>query len=102
MALGKRVSLPSARHKALGKECFNFFKKISSLPSASIGALDKEIIKKIKSLPSAVPGALGKVFFKKKIKKKILAECRVRGTRQSIFEKNFCRVPDLGHSAKKF
>jgi len=56
------VSLPSASHQALGKECFNFFLKISSLPSAYTGALGKEIIKKIKSLPSAVQGALGKVF----------------------------------------
>ena len=83
-------------------------------------ALGKDILKQIKSLPSVVPGALGKVFFKKKLKK-ILAKCRVRGTRQSIFQKkiaecqiwdtrqrnfkknlNLCRVPDLGHSAKKF
>ena len=76
-------SLSSATDKALGKEGFNFFLflKISSLPSASTGALGKEIIKKIKSLPSAVTVALGKVFFLKKI---------------------LCRVPDLRHSAKDF
>ena len=74
--------MPSARHKALGKECLKFFLKKSFLPSASTGALDKEIIKKIKSLPSAVPGALGKVnFFKKKFLR---------------------RAPDLRHSAKNF
>ena len=67
MALDKGVSLPSARIRHSAKRVLNFFKKNSSLPSASTGALGKEIIKKNKSLPSAVPGALGKVFFLKKI-----------------------------------
>ena len=66
MALGKRClcRVPGIKHSA--KRILNFFKKNSSLLSASTGALGKEIIKKIKSLPSAVPGALGKVFFLKK------------------------------------
>jgi len=64
--------VPAIRHSA--KSVLNFLKKISSLPSASTGALGKEIIKKIKSLSSVVPGALGKAFF---LKKKSLPECQI-------------------------
>ena len=121
MALGKRClcRVPGIRHSA--KRVLNFFKKISSLPSASTGALGKEIIKKIKSLPSTVLRALGKVFFFKKnslpsarsetlgneffFKKiKSLPSDRSGALGKEFFfkkESNLCRVPNSRHSAKK-
>ena len=117
MALGKGglCRVPRIRHSA--KRVLNFFKKIHLCRVPSQGTRQRHL-KKIKSLSSAVPGALGKVF--KKIKK-IFAECRARGTRQSIFQKknlpsapgtalgkdlfflkkNLCRVLLLRHSAKR-
>ena len=113
----QRGSLPSAKNKALGKEGFEFFFKISSLPSAFTGALDKVFSKK-KSLSSARSGTLDKEFFLKKtffaecqigstrqsiFQKKIFAECQIWDTRQRIFfkKKLLCRVPNSRHSAKK-
>jgi hypothetical protein len=72
---------------ALGKVCF----------------LKKK--EKKKSLPSVGPGALGKVMFFFK-KEKNFAECRARGTRQSIFiekrKKNYaeCRAWGTRQSKK--
>ena len=93
----QRVSLPSASHQALGKECFNFFlnflfaecihrstrqrnnkKNLCRVPSKGHSA--KYFKNKKNSLPSARSETLGK-----ELKKKL----------------NLCRVPDLGHSAKK-
>ena len=93
----QRRCLPSAKNKALGKEGFEFFfKKFPLCRVPSQGTQQRHL-------------------------KKIFAECRARGTRQSIFQKKnlpsarsgtlgkefffkknlLCRVPNSRHSAKK-
>ena len=62
--LCRRGSLPSAKNKALGKEGFEFF------------------LKKIPLCRVPSQGHSAKTF-----QKKLFAERRVRGTRQSIFQK---------------
>jgi len=116
--------LSSAKNKALGKEVFEFFLEISSLPSALTGALRKGISKKsnffnsylcrvsnqwalgkditkknIETLLNAVSRALGKVIFLKK-----LPSARSRTLGKENFKKklNLCRARDLGHSVKIF
>jgi hypothetical protein len=67
-----------------------------------------------RSLPSACQWALDNVYFRNieaifaeclsvGTRQRGLAECRIQGTRQSIFLnlKKFCRVPDRGHSTKR-
>ena len=70
------------------KRVLDFFKKISSLPSAFTGALGKDISKK-NSLPSAVSGVLGKVFSKKK---SLLSARSGTLGKEFFLKKTLCRV----------
>jgi len=97
----QRVSLPSASHQALGKECFIFFLNFLFAECIHRSTRQRNNKKNLNLCRVPSRGHSAKYF---KNKKKFFAERQIWDARQRIFWKkklNLCRVPDPGHSAKK-
>ena len=89
--------MPSAPDTALGKDFF-FRNVFAKCPCQDIftAALGKDISKKKFFAKRRVRGIRQSIF-----QKKIFAECQIWDTRQRNLKKIICRVPNSRHSAKK-